>query len=140
MRVHLIEQVAEKWSGPPGNGRSSDPGDKPDDHENANGHEGGERTRHPNPHRNLNETEIVVHAGGLILYARRSAASDPSGSETTLVSMKSHFGHSKVRFSERSARGAMLVRFIRVRHLAHSSRSIGECITSVSERGMLLTS
>jgi hypothetical protein len=27
-----------------------------------------------------------------------------------------------------------------VRHLAQSGRSIGECITSVSERGMLLTS
>jgi hypothetical protein len=80
--------------------RLSDPGDKPDGHEDANGHDGGERTRHPNSHRNLDEAEIVVHAGGLIVSARRSAASDPRGSETTLVSMKSHFGHSKVRFSE----------------------------------------
>jgi hypothetical protein len=53
--------------------------------------------------------------------------------------MKSHLGHSKVRFSERSGRGTILVKFIRVRHLTQRGRSIGESNTSVSERGMLLT-
>jgi hypothetical protein len=43
---------------------------------NANGHNRGERTRHPNPDRNLNEAEIVIHAGGLILSARRSTSFD----------------------------------------------------------------
>jgi hypothetical protein len=78
----------------------SDPGDEPYDHENANGHDDGERTRHPKPQRNLNEAEIVVHARGLILFARRSNSSEPREFATTSVSMNWHFGHSKVRFSE----------------------------------------
>jgi hypothetical protein len=78
----------------------SDPGDEPYDHENTNGHDEGERTRHPKPPRNLNEAEIVVHAHGQKLLASRSTSSDPSELATTLVSMKWHFGHSKMRFSE----------------------------------------
>ena len=54
--------------------------------------------------------------------------------------MKWHLGHLKVRFSERSGRGAMLAKFIRVRHHMQGGRSIGESNTSVSERGMSLTS
>jgi hypothetical protein len=80
--------------------RLSDPGDEPDDHENANGHADGERTGHSKPQCNLNEAEIVVHARGPMLIAGRSAFSDPSEFATSLVSMKWHFGHSKVRFSE----------------------------------------
>jgi hypothetical protein len=118
---------------------SPDPGDKPDDHENADRRHSGERTGHPDAFRNLNEAEVVIHTGGLMLSARRLAASDPRGSGTTLVSMKSHLGHSKVRFSECSGRGTMLVRFIRVRHRVQRGRSIGESRTSVSERGMTLT-
>jgi hypothetical protein len=80
--------------------RLSDPGDKSDDHENADRGHGGDRAGHADPHRNLNEVEIVIHAGGLTLSARRLTSSDLSGSDTTLVSMKSHLGHSKVRFSQ----------------------------------------
>ena len=80
--------------------RLSDPGDKSDDHENTHRGDGGERAGHPDPHRNLNKVEIVVHAGGLALSARRVTSADLSGSDTILVSMKSHFGHSKVRFSQ----------------------------------------
>jgi len=72
--------------------------------------------------------------------AGRLTSSDLIGSGTTTVSMKWHLGHSKVRFSEWSNRGTMLAKFIRVRHLMQGGRSIGESNTSVSERGMSLTS
>ena len=78
----------------------SDPGDISDDHENTHRRDDGKRAGHPDPHRNLNEVEIVIHAGGLILPARRLISSDWSGSDTILVSMKLHLGHSKVRFSQ----------------------------------------
>jgi hypothetical protein len=81
----------------------------------------------------------TIHPGGLMLFAMRLIFSDLIGSGTTLVSMKSHLGHSKVRFSERSGRRLILARFIRMRHLTQRGRSIGESITSVSERGMSLT-
>jgi hypothetical protein len=132
-------QGAETLAGPRATRTLSDPGDKPDHHENTNGHYRGERAGHPNPHCNLNEGEIVIHVGGLMLSARRLTSSELNGSDTTVVSMKSHLGHSKVRFSARPGRGAMLVRFIRVRHLAQRGRSIGESKTSVSERGISLT-
>jgi hypothetical protein len=119
--------------------RLPDPGDKPDDHENANRQRGGERTGRHNPHRNLKEAEIVIHVGGMIFSVSQLTSTEQRGSETTLVSMKSHFGHSKVRFSVRPGRGTMLVRFIRARHLTQRGRSIGESKTSVSERGMSLT-
>jgi hypothetical protein len=80
--------------------RLSDPGDKSDDHENAHRGDGGERTGHADPHRNLNEVEIVVHAGGLMFSARRVTSFDLTESDTILVSMKSQLGHSKVRFSQ----------------------------------------
>jgi hypothetical protein len=124
---------------PPSRAPLSDPDYKSYDHENASGHHGGERARHPNAHRNLDEGEIVIHAGGLTLSAGRSRSAELRESEITLVSMKPHFGHSKVRFSVRPVRGTILVRFIRVRHLAQRSRSIGASITSVSESGMVLT-
>jgi hypothetical protein len=95
----------------------SDPGNKSYDHEDAGGHHGGERTGHPDPHRNLNQAEIFIHVA-------------------TLVSMKLHFGHSKVRFSERPGLRTMLVKSIRVRHLPQCGHSIGNSNTSVSERGM----
>jgi hypothetical protein len=66
-------------------------------------------------------------------------SSDLRGSATTLVSMKSHFGHSKIRFSECSGLATRLVKFIRVRHLAQRGRSIGERKTSVKDEGMSLT-
>jgi hypothetical protein len=122
-----------------GSRRSSDPDDKSYDHENASRHCSGERAGRHNPHRNLKEAEIVIHVDGRIFAVSRLTSSELRGSETTLVSMKSHFGHSKVRFSERSGRRTMLVRFIRAWHLTQHGHSIGESNTSVSERGMSLT-
>jgi hypothetical protein len=87
----------------------------------------------------LGENWVVIHSGGLTLFARRMISSDLIGSGTTLVSMKLHFGHSKIRFSERSGRATMLARFMRMRHLTHRGRSIGESMNSVDERGMSLT-
>jgi hypothetical protein len=112
---------------------SSGPGDKPDDHENADRADRGEGAAHSDPHRDLDEAEIVTHAGGLILLVSRLISLDLRGSDTILVSIKSHFGHSKVRFSEWSGRASRLVRFIRLRHLAQRGRSIGTSRTSVSE-------
>jgi len=121
-------------------GRSSNPGDKSDNSENADGQYGRERARHSDSHRNLQEGEVFGHAGGFMLSARRLNSSDLRGSLITFVSMKSHLGHSKVRFSERSGLGAIVVRFIMVRHLTQRGRSIGESKTSVKEEVMLLTS
>jgi hypothetical protein len=61
------------------------------------------------------------------------------GSLAIFVSMNSHFGHSKVRFSVRSGPRTILVKFIRVRHLAHRGHSIGESKTSVKHEDMPLT-
>jgi hypothetical protein len=49
----------------------SDLGRKSYDHENAYGHHGGERTGHPDPHRNLIQAQIVIHAA-----TRRCLAGD----------------------------------------------------------------
>jgi hypothetical protein len=119
--------------------KSFDSRDKSYDHENAAGSDAGEHTTHSNSCRNLREIKVVIHCGGLTLSASRLTSSDLEGSGTTLVSMKSHLGHSKVRSSESSGRGTILVRFMRMRHRTQRGRSIGESITSVSERGMLLT-
>jgi hypothetical protein len=71
-----------------------------------------------------------------MLSVRQLTCSEPRGPETTSVSMKLHFGHSKVRFSERPGLRTMLVKSIRVRHLPQCGHSIGNSNTSVSERGM----
>jgi len=58
------------------------------------------------------------------LAVKRATASDFSGSATVLVSIASHFGHSNVRFSDPSGRGAMRASIIRFRHRPHRGRSI----------------
>jgi len=69
---------------------------------------------------------MLGHAGGLMLSVRREIASDFRGSGAILVSMKAHFGHSKVRFSEPSGRATKLVSVMRIRHLPQRGHSSGE--------------
>jgi hypothetical protein len=83
--------------------------------------------------------KAAIHSGGLTLSTRRLTFSDLTGSATIMVSMKLHFGHSNVRFSERSGRTSIVAKSSRVRHRAQRGRSIGKRNTSVRERGMLLT-
>jgi hypothetical protein len=59
----------------------------------------------------------------------RSTASDFNGSGTALVSMKSHFGHSKVRSSDPSGNGAVPVNVNRIPHRSQRGRSIEVSMT-----------
>jgi hypothetical protein len=60
----------------------------------------------------------------------RSTVSDFSGSGTALVSMKSHFGHSKVRFSDPSGKDSVPVNVIRIPHRPQRGRSIEVSMTA----------
>ena len=66
-------------------------------------------------------------------------ASDFKGSATVMISIASHFGHSKVRCSDPSAKGASRTKFIRARHLRQRGRSIEDSGTS-GILGMILLS
>jgi hypothetical protein len=66
-------------------------------------------------------------------------ASDFSGSATVLVSIALHFGHSKVRSSDPSGKGANRASIVRARHLRQRGRSIEESGTS-GILGMILLS
>jgi hypothetical protein len=66
-------------------------------------------------------------------------ASDFKGSATVLVSMALHFGHSKVRSSDPSDKGANRASVIRVKHLPQRGRSSEESGTS-GILGMILLS
>jgi hypothetical protein len=99
------------------------PDNEPDDHENAYGGDSSERAGHSDPYSDLNEVE-VLHAGGQTLFVKRLTLTDLKGSGTSFVSTKRHLGHSKVRFSERSGRGAWLLRLIFIRHLLQRGHSI----------------
>jgi len=71
------------------------------------------------------------------LAVSRAMVSDFSGSATVVLSTASHFGHSKVRCSEPSARGAMRTNFVRAWHRPQRGRSIALKATSGS-LGMML--
>jgi hypothetical protein len=66
-------------------------------------------------------------------------ASDFSGSATVMISIALHFGHSKVRCSDPSDKGANRASVIRARHLPQRGRSIEESGTS-GILGMILLS
>jgi hypothetical protein len=56
-----------------------------------------------------------------------------------LVSTYAHFGHSKVRFSDRSDRCTLFVKSMCVRHLTQRGHSIGESKLSVEDEIMRIT-
>ena len=113
--------------------QSSNPSNISDDQKNADGHHGGQGAGHAHLDQNSNDGQTTHHAGGLMLLAIRTSASDFSGSGAIFVSMKAHFEHSKVRFSVPSGRGTIRVRSMRVRHRAQRGRSIGDSRTSVKD-------
>jgi len=73
------------------------------------------------------------------LVVSRSIASDFKGSATVLVSIALHFGHSKVRCSDPSGKGAIRASLIRAKHLRQRGRSIEESAMS-DALGMILLS
>jgi hypothetical protein len=63
----------------------------------------------------------------------RSTASGFIGSATVLVSMKWHFGHSNIRFSDPFGRGAARANIIRELQRSHRGLSMAVSATSVNE-------
>jgi hypothetical protein len=116
-----------------GHWRSTEPDDKSNDHKNSESENRGERAGHPHPHRDLQQGQVVGHAGGRTPRVKRSSSAEIRGSETILVSMKQHFGHSNRRFSEPPGRDEMLLKSIRMRQRVQSGRSIGVSRWSVNE-------
>ena len=116
--------------------KSSHPGHISNDHENADGGHGRQGKGHPELDENSNKGQTPLHADGLTPFAIRTSASEFSGPEAILVSMKAHLEHSKVRFSVPSGRGAMVVRSMRVLHRTQRGRSIGDSRTSVRDEVM----
>jgi hypothetical protein len=67
------------------------------------------------------------------LVASRPTASDFSGSATVIVSVRSHLGHSNVRCSAPSGKGAIRASIIRAWHRSQRGHSIGLNLTSGSD-------
>jgi len=73
------------------------------------------------------------------LVVSRTTVSDFKGSATVLVWIALHFGHSKVRCSDPSGKGANRASLIRAKHLRQRGRSIEESAMS-GMWGMILLS
>jgi len=113
--------------------RSARPGDKQNADEDADGDHSGDRKGRANPDGDLSQGLDLHQTGGRTLAVNRATASDFSGSATVMVSIDSHFGHSKVRLSDPSGRGAMRASIIRLRQRPQRGRSIEDNGIEVKE-------